>query len=124
MAKATNIVKRKPGRPVEIDATEFVALRLPTAQLKRIDAWAAANGTQRSGAIRQLVELGLAARRRGRSDPGREESAKIAGKTIDALADQSVPVEERAKRKRRLVKGPNEFREIRDDQPEARGPRR
>jgi hypothetical protein len=40
---------------------------------------------------------------------------------IDWLSDKSAPPEERAKRKRRLVKGPEEFREIRSDLPERKG---
>jgi hypothetical protein len=62
MAKSTTIVKRKMGRPVEIGAgaTEFVALRLPTALLDRITAWGKQKKVdQRSEAIRQLIERGL-----------------------------------------------------------------
>jgi hypothetical protein len=40
---------------------------------------------------------------------------------IDWLGDKSAPPEEQAKRKRRLVKGPSEFREMRDDLPKPKG---
>jgi predicted DNA-binding ribbon-helix-helix protein len=42
------------------------------------------------------------------------KSSELAGKTIDRLSDQSAPLEEQEKRKRRLLKGPAEFRDIRD----------
>jgi hypothetical protein len=39
----------------------------------------------------------------------------MAGKEIDRQADQSASDEERASRKRRLLKGPKEFRDMRED---------
>jgi hypothetical protein len=42
------------------------------------------------------------------------KSSELASKMIDRLADQSAPLEEQEKRKRRLLKGPAEFRDIRD----------
>jgi hypothetical protein len=41
----------------------------------------------------------------------------MAGEAIDRQADQSATVEERESRKRRLLKGPAEFRELRRDHP-------
>jgi hypothetical protein len=55
---------------------------------------------------------------------GRIKSADMAATTIDALTgDQSAPAEDRAKRKRRLLKGPREFRHMRKDSPSSRGRR-
>jgi hypothetical protein len=48
----------------------------------------------------------------------------MAGRTIDTIEDQSAPADDRAKRKRRLLKGPQEFREIRDASSKPRGRRR
>jgi hypothetical protein len=47
----------------------------------------------------------------------------MAGQTIDRLLGDagSVHVDEQERRKRRLTKGPNEFREIRGDLPEPKG---
>ena len=39
---------------------------------------------------------------------------EMAGKEIDRIIDPSVTDEERQRRKRRLLKGPKEFRDIRD----------
>jgi hypothetical protein len=39
----------------------------------------------------------------------------MAGQEIDRVADKCAPPAERAKRKRRLIKGPTEFLEMRKD---------
>lgn len=44
------------------------------------------------------------------------KAAEMAGNEIDRLGDRSATDEQRASRKRRLLKGPKEFRDIRDDQ--------
>jgi hypothetical protein len=51
----------------------------------------------------------------------RRKAAELAGRAIDALGDQSATVEERAHRKRHLIKGPREFRDVRCDQPKKQG---
>jgi Arc/MetJ-type ribon-helix-helix transcriptional regulator len=115
--------KRKPGRPAtgQIPAR---SIRLSNELRARIDAWAArqADKPSRSEAIRRLVELGLAkakplanATAVGRlGNKSVSKSSELAAKTIDRLSDQSAPLEEQEKRKRRLLKGPTEFRDIRD----------
>jgi hypothetical protein len=45
-----------------------------------------------------------------------DKAAKLAGRAIDGLADRSATSEERETRKRRLLKGPKEFRNSRRDQ--------
>jgi hypothetical protein len=45
----------------------------------------------------------------------------MAGQQIDKLADSSTTHEERQQRKRRLLKGPTEFRDIRGDIPKPKG---
>jgi hypothetical protein len=47
----------------------------------------------------------------------RAKAAEMAGEAIDEQADQSATAEERESRKRRLLKGPAEFRELRRDHP-------
>jgi hypothetical protein len=42
-------------------------------------------------------------------------------KLNDWLGDQSLPDEERERRKRRLTKGPSEFRDMRGDIPKPKG---
>jgi hypothetical protein len=47
------------------------------------------------------------------------KAAEMAGREIDRLGDQTATREERAQRKRRLIKGPREFRNVRGDLPET-----
>jgi hypothetical protein len=47
----------------------------------------------------------------------RNRSAEMASEAIDQAADPSVPSEEQKSRKRKLLKGPKEFREFRRDHP-------
>ena len=44
----------------------------------------------------------------------------MAAQTIERKLDPAVPAEERAQRRRRLTKGPTEFREDRVDLPKAK----
>ena len=48
------------------------------------------------------------------------KAAKLAGREIDSLGDQAATSEERARRKRRLIKGPREFRDLRGDLPKTK----
>jgi hypothetical protein len=44
----------------------------------------------------------------------------LADRTADHLINKSIPVEEQQRRKRSLIKGPKEFRDIREDLPPAK----
>jgi hypothetical protein len=46
---------------------------------------------------------------------------ELATNAIEKIIDPSAPAEERAERRRRLTKGPTEFREDRVDLPKAKG---
>ena len=54
---------------------------------------------------------------KARTRKRRAKAAEMAGEAIDRQADQSATAEERQSRKRRLLKGPAEFRELRLDHP-------
>jgi len=76
-----------------------------------------------SEAIRQLVELGLTVKTPARptSKPGRRLRAQeLATKAVEKIIDPAAPPEEQAQRRRRLTKGPAEFREARVDQPKVK----
>ena len=114
----------KRGRPAT-GKDPLVGVRLPDAMIKQIDAWAKREDiTSRSEAIRRLVDLSLVAAsqqpRRG-SHKGASKASEWAGQELDRVADQSVPAEEQERRKRRLTKGPTEFRDMRDDLPKSKG---
>ena len=51
-----------------------------------------------------------------RSRKSASKAREMAGRELDRLTDQSLTDEERERRKRRLTKGPSEFRDLRDDQ--------
>ena len=114
--------KKKRGRPATGRGL-MVSSRIPEATVAIIDGWAAQNETTRSDAIRRLVELGLKAKapiRPIRSKPNKFRAAELAAKAIGGMVDPSAPPEERAQRRRRLTKGPIEFREDRVDLPKAK----
>lgn len=52
---------------------------------------------------------------RVRSKTRNEDSAEMARPVLDGLADGSATVDEQESRKRKLLKGPKEFRDIRRD---------
>lgn len=68
-------------------------------------------------AIRRLVELGLAGTSAGRSKKSAtsSKSSELASNQIDRMSDKSASADERETRKRRLLKGPSEFRDVRKD---------
>ena len=123
MAKSI-AVKPKRGRPAT-GRDPFIGIRLPATLIESIQAWSEKNdAASRSEAIRRLVELGLEIKTTTRpvSKSGRRLRARdLATKAIEKMIDPSAPAEERAHRRRRLTKGPTEFREDRIDLPKAKG---
>jgi hypothetical protein len=74
----------------------------------------------RSDSIRRLVELGLTMKTRSvPSERKRAALADLASKAIDSLKVEA-PDDEKASRKRRLIKGPEEFRKDRVDLPKVK----
>jgi hypothetical protein len=71
-----------------------------------------------SDAVRRLVELGLTAKTKSApSERQRAAFAELASKAIDSLTTGMPDNDEKASRKRRLLKGPEEFRSLRVDRP-------
>ena len=96
---------------------------MPAELINEIEKWGGRNDADsRSGAIRRLIEMALAiaAPAPKQSKKAAAKAAELAGTMIDWLGDKSAPPEEQAKQKRRLVKGPSEFREMRGDLPKAK----
>jgi hypothetical protein len=54
--------KRKPGRPAT-GKDPLIALRVPAETIRAIDKWGG-EGVSRSEAIRTLIEIGLASKRK------------------------------------------------------------
>ena len=93
--------------------------RMPVTLMAEMEAWATANDATRSDAIRRLVELGLTARVKP-TQLNATRAKELAAKVIDNLADGAASADDRPRRKSRLLKGPEEFREARVDRPKAR----
>jgi len=137
---------------------------MPASMIAEVEAWAEANDTSRSDAIRRLVEIALKsesrlahsivelgpsvktkARSTGRRPPAalvadlaaetidslppkpiakrgrRSRAQELAKDAIEKMVDPTASPEERDQRRRRLTKGPTEFRTARVDQPKAKG---
>jgi hypothetical protein len=114
--------KKRIGRP-PIGAI-LIGVRVPPVGVAELDAWIKKHAPtlSRPEAIRRLVELGLTVKTKPKQpSPARAARAKeLAGKAIDRMIDPTAPPEERAQRRRRLTKGPIEFREARIDQPKTK----
>jgi hypothetical protein len=89
--------------------------------LATLDAWRhrQADPPSRSEAIRRLVEEALKQELPWQSGPhkGASTAHAMAAKELDRLSDTSATEVERQNRKRRILKGPPEFREMRKDLP-------
>jgi hypothetical protein len=126
MPKTSVVPKKRRGPPPTGKGTQ-VGERWHASELAAIDAWIAASSDKtltRAHAIRRLVALGLKVKAPAKpvSKPARSAlAAELAAKAIDGMIDPSAPPEERARRRRRLTKGPPEFREARVDLPKSKG---
>jgi hypothetical protein len=112
--------KKRRGRPATGRGT-MVSSRLPSAVVETVDDWALRNETTRSDAIRRLVELGLTVKTKSApSERQRAALADLASKAIDSLTVGTAESDVKASRKRRLLKGPEEFRDVRVDRSTAK----
>src|SRR5436305_6771505 len=111
---ADNRKKRGRGRP-PTGIGSPVGLRLYPDLEKRIDEWRRKQPDQpgRPEAIRRLLELALTGTEGPRqpSHKARSKAHQMASAQLDKVGDPSASDEEREQRKRRLLKGPREFRE-------------
>jgi hypothetical protein len=84
--------------------------------MAKLDRWAARQGNSCSEAIRRLVEFGLTVN--PKSTPTTraraERASELAARVIDKLTPDG-DAEEKATHKRRLIKEPEEFSDVRVD---------
>ena len=107
---------RKKQRGPRASERAPIGAPLPSGLLARVDRWAASqqDDPSRPEALQRLVELGLAVTQRAGAHTRRAtKAAELASQEIDRLSDPSATDEERQLRKRRLIKGPKEFRDLR-----------
>jgi hypothetical protein len=115
----SDIRNKRIGRP-PVNAVP-VLVRIPPAEMEPIDGWIKEQPKpkpSRPEAIRRLVELGLT--KSASSERQRAALADLASKAIDSLTVGTADSDEKASRKSRLIKGPEEFRELRVDRPEKK----
>ena len=110
--------KARAGRP-PTGRDPPATTRMPATLMAEVEAWATANDATRSAAIRRLLELGLTVRVKP-TQLNATRAKELAAKVIDNLADGAASADDRASRKSRLLKGPEEFREARVDRPKAK----
>jgi hypothetical protein len=117
--KKSKVTSKKKHRRPTTGRDPHVTSRMPPGLIAEVDAWATANGATRSEAIRRLVELGLTIRTKSKQgSAARAERAKeLASKTIDNLTSATPESGEKSRRKGNLIKGPEEFRQVRVDRP-------
>jgi hypothetical protein len=124
MKKAIPAKQKPVGRPAT-GITPMMGFRADPALRAAIVRWAEKQPDMPtlSEATRRLVELGLTVKTKAKQpSAARAVRAKeLATKAIDKIIDPSAPPEERAQRRRRLTKGPSEFREDRVDLSKAKG---
>jgi len=96
-----------------------MAFRASSVLRASIVKWAESQPDQPglSESVRRLVEIGLdAAKPPAQTTAKTADKAKeLAGAAINQMADKSASADEKASRKRRLINGPEEFREVRVD---------
>jgi Arc/MetJ-type ribon-helix-helix transcriptional regulator len=113
--------KKRRGRPAT-GKDPHIAARMPQDLIAQIEAWAAANDTSRSEAFRTLVELGLDTIKPPAQTTAKtaDKAKELAGDAINHMADKFASADEKASRKRRLISGPEEFRDVRVDRPKEK----
>jgi hypothetical protein len=118
MAKSIKVNPKRRGRPAT-GRDPVSAVRLPVELTAAVDKWAEGHEANRSEAIRRLVELGLTVKAKRRATSGNQKlrANEMAGKAIDKMTDTTATRGDQATRKKRLLKGPEEFRAMRVDRP-------
>jgi hypothetical protein len=109
---------QKRGRP-PTGVTPMMGFRADPSLRATIEKWAKQqlDKPKLSEATRRLVELGLTVQSKGRqSSEGQKRRAReLAGNAIDGMTEFAAHADDRASRKRHLLGGPEEFRDVRID---------
>ncbi len=117
MAKTKSVKPKITTRPAT-GREPVVDIRLSQELIASVEAWGLKHHAEsQSEAVRRLIEIGLSvfAPPRAHSLKTRAGAATLAHEAIDRHSDPSATHEERESRKRRLLKGPKEFRDMRKD---------
>jgi len=87
----------------------MTGVRFPIDLSNKIEKWARdqPDKPNKAEAIRRLVEQAL----------GQASHRKPNSRKVQRASDKSMPLEEQERRKRAVIRGPKEFRDIRTDVP-------
>jgi hypothetical protein len=110
--------KKRRGPARTTGPGTLVGLRCHERFLEAVDQWRdrQEDKPRRPAAIVRLAEHGLSfASRQGVTAVEASKASDMAGTEIDRLSDQAASSAQQASRKRRLLKGPKEFRGFRKD---------
>jgi hypothetical protein len=123
MSISTKAKSKRRGKPV-ISRDPIMSFRAAPLLRGSIVRWAEnqPDTPTLSEATRRLVEIGLTVQDRQKTQaPARKERAKdLAAEVIDNLTPDTANLEQRTSRKRRLLTGPEEFRDVRVDLTKAK----
>jgi hypothetical protein len=123
MKRQSLVPKKKRGPPATGQGIQ-IQVRIHPEKLAELDRWIATQADQpsRPEAIRRIVERTLArsSHPKAMNKQKAQKASELAGRTVEHLVDKSMPAEEKARRKRALIRGPKEFREIREDLPKPK----
>ena len=121
--KPQSLVPKKKRGPAPTGQGIQIQVRIQPEKLSQLDRWIAdqKGKLSRPEAIRRIVERTLAhfSRPKGVSKKKAQKASDLASRAADRIVDKSIPPEEQQRRKRALIKGPKEFRDIRGDLPES-----
>jgi hypothetical protein len=113
------VVAKKRRGPAPTGQGIQIGERWHPNELAAIDTWIASStdpAITRAHAVRRLVALGLSVQQSRAAGRGqRDRAASLAGAQMDRMADSSASADDQASRKRRLLKGPSSFRDVRKD---------
>lgn len=115
----------KLRKPRSKTTGEPVLVRLQPDMLSALDAFRAAQSDlpNRPEAIRRLLEKSLRPKPEPRPpgpSKGAAEAKELARHQVERMSDSGATDEERQTRRRRILRGPPEFVDIRKDQPKPR----
>ncbi len=121
--KRQSLVPKKKRGPAPTGQGIQIQVRIRPEKLTQLDRWIADQKEElsRPEAIRRIVERTLAHSSRPKRVGKRKArvASDLAARAADRIVDKSLPPEEQQRRKRALIKGPKEFRNIRGDLPDS-----
>jgi hypothetical protein len=123
MVRQEKMLAKKRGRPAT-GRGKTIGVRCHNTLLESIDEWRRSEPDRptRAKAIRRLVEQALAGKSVNRppSKEAARKASKLAARELEKLGSQSLLEPDLQQRKRALIRGPKEFRDIRADLPKPK----